>query len=260
MRSLHSASSDRQFTTQANVAADIARFAPMQLRPIPEAAILLLTALARHDGQTYTHSLRVGRLAWQLSFLLDGDGEQAQLVFFAGLLHDIGKIDLPRSILHKPAPLTTDEWSMLKLYPDRGARLLAVQLELAPLITSVASHQERPDGMGYPRGLLLPDIPYAALRIAVADAADAMASRRSYAAPMTLEEIGEELRAGAGACWEYQAAMLVAEELIANSQLRRSPWRREPQVNTPALNVSAGCHSGALEIEADELVRFQRSD
>jgi len=250
MHDTHSVLSDERFATQATVAADIARFAPIHIWPIPEAAILLLTALARHDGRTYTHSLRVSRLAWQLSFLLDGDQQQAQLVFFAGLLHDIGKIDLPRSILEKPAPLGVAEWAMVMLYPARGAWLLHGQSELAPLSPLVVSHQERPDGLGYPRGLRQPDIPCAALRIAVADAADAMGSQRPYAAPMTVEEIGEELRAGAGARWDYAAAMLAAQELTQNSQLLRSPWVLAPQISTAALNLSAGYHTSAPGIEA----------
>jgi HD-GYP domain-containing protein (c-di-GMP phosphodiesterase class II) len=250
MRDTHSALSDEQFATQAAVAADIARFAPIHIRPIPEAAILLLTALARHDGRTYTHSLRVSRLAWQLSFLLDGDQEQAQLAFFAGLLHDIGKIDLPRSILQKPAPLSVAEWAMVMLYPARGAQLLHSQSELAALSPIVVSHQERPDGLGYPRGLRQPNIPYAALRIAVADAADAMGSHKPYAARMTVEEIGEELRAGAGACWDYAAALLAAQELSQNSHLLRSPWIMAPQISTPALNLSAGYHTSSPGVEA----------
>jgi HD-GYP domain-containing protein (c-di-GMP phosphodiesterase class II) len=250
MLDTHNALSDERFATQAAVAADIARFAPIHIRPIPEAAILLLTALARHDGWTYTHSLRVSRLAWQLSFLLDGDQAQAQLAFFAGLLHDIGKLDLPRSILHKPAPLSAAEWSLVMLRPARGSQLLRGQGELAALSPIVMAHQERPDGLGYPRGLRQPDIPQAALRVAVADAADAMGSHRRYAAPMTIEEIGEELRAGAGACWDAAAAMLAAQELSQDSQLLRSPWIVAPQISSPMLNLSAGYHTSAPSIEA----------
>ena len=250
MRNTHSTFADQHFATQATVAADIARFAPPQVRPISEAAILLLTALARHDGRTYMHSLRVSRLAWQLSLLLDGDQELVQSVFLAALLHDIGKLDLPRSILQKAAPLTAAEWSMVRLYPDRGARLLQGQDEFALLIAIVASHQERPDGMGYPRGLLQPAIPCAALKIAVADATDAMGSHRPYAARMTAEEIREELWAGAGACWDYGAATLAAQELAQPSHLTCFPRITTAHASIPAVNLSAGYHASAPGFEA----------
>ena len=234
----HSTLGDEQFATQASVASDIARLAPIQLGSIPKAAILLLTALARHDGNIYAHSLRVGRLAWSLSLMLDDDQEQARALFLAGLLHDIGKINLPRSLLQKPAPLTATEWAMVKLYPHKGAQLIQHQIELAALAPIIASHQERPDGMGYPNGLFLPSIPIGALRIAVADATDAMGTQRPYAAAMPVQEICEELWAGAGTCWDHTTALTVAQELSQRNQAVLSPWMAIPRMLTPATVLS----------------------
>jgi HD-GYP domain-containing protein (c-di-GMP phosphodiesterase class II) len=135
------------------------------------------------------------------------------------------------------------------LYPARGSRLLGRHGELAALSPIVMAHQERPDGLGYPRGLRQPDIPCMALRIAVADATDAMGSHRPYAAPMTVEEIGEELRAGAGACWDYAPAMLAAQELSQNGRFLASPWLMSPPLRAPALSLSEGHHTSAPSIE-----------
>jgi hypothetical protein len=77
---------------------------------------------------------------------------------------------------------------------------------------------------------------------------------------MAVAQIGEELRAGAGACWDYSAAMLAAQELVQNSQLRHSSWLMAPPVSTPALNLSTGHQSGAFGFEAAKLLRFQRDD
>jgi len=213
---------------RAVVTADIAR-----ITPIPEVAGVaavtsLLLALARHDGRTYMHSLRVGCRAWQLMIALGGTAEQARQSGLAGLLHDVGKINVPRSVVQKSGSLTTEEWAMIRFHPAESARLVRLYPEIAPLAPIIAAQYERPDGLGYPAGRHLADILDAALVLAVADAVEAMASRRPYAEPMSAEEIREELRAGAGTCWGYAAAMMAAQECTHPVEQRRAHWTVQP--------------------------------
>ena len=96
------------------------------------------------------------------------------------LLHDIGKIGISDDVLRKPAPLTPEEFEMIKQHPGVGARILRSVPFLAPHIPIVELHHERPDGHGYPHGLRGDEIPLLARIVHVADAFDAMTSARAY--------------------------------------------------------------------------------
>jgi HD-GYP domain-containing protein (c-di-GMP phosphodiesterase class II) len=108
------------------------------------------------------------------------------------LLHDIGKIGISDAVLRKPAPLTPAEFEQIKRHPALGARILRQVPFLAPHLSIVELHHERPDGQGYPFGLRGTDIPLAARIVHVADAFDAMTSARAYRpARRALEAIAE---------------------------------------------------------------------
>jgi HD-GYP domain-containing protein (c-di-GMP phosphodiesterase class II) len=101
-------------------------------------------------------------------------------LYWAALLHDVGKIGMPEAILNKPSPLEEDEFQIVREHPERGWRMLHSVPELALAATGIRHHHERWDGTGYPRQLAGEEIPILARILCVADAFDAIISNRSY--------------------------------------------------------------------------------
>jgi HD-GYP domain-containing protein (c-di-GMP phosphodiesterase class II) len=127
-----------------------------------------------------------------------------QRIWFAGLVHDIGKINIPESILTKPGQLSIEEYAIIQTHPNVGYRMLEKIEELAALKNGVLYHHERWDGKGYPAGKKGLDIPLDARVLTIADAFDAMTSSRSYRDALTIEEAFERLISGAGTQFDPQ--------------------------------------------------------
>ena len=115
-----------------------------------------------------------------------------------GLFHDIGKIGVPDNILLKPGRLTTDEYSEIKNHPSIGAHILATATIFADIVPIVKHHHERYDGKGYPSQLKGEEIPFLARISAVADAYDAMTSKRPYRDPLSYSIVREEIEKNLG--------------------------------------------------------------
>ncbi len=145
------------------------------------------------DFYTRHHSDRVAFYSVELAEALGYDGEYCERLRVAGLLHDIGKLGIPDSILLKPLPLTDEEFAVIKTHPAMGAQLLSGITWLKDIIPWVRGHHERYDGKGYPDGLAGEDIPQQARIIAVADAFDAMTSDRRYRSSLSLDKALAEL-------------------------------------------------------------------
>ena len=109
------------------------------------------------------------------------------------MLHDIGKIGIPDSILLKPGPLSSDEWRVMRTHPEIGRRLVEPIPFLAGAVPIIYHHHERWDGNGYPEGLRGEEIPLGARIFAVADALDAMTFDRPYSRAVTMEAAREEI-------------------------------------------------------------------
>jgi putative two-component system response regulator len=124
--------------------------------------------------------------------------EQVSLVEYTALLHDIGKIGVPREIINKPARLTDEEYEIIKTHPVIGAKTLEGITEIPDIAIGARYHHERFDGRGYPDGLSGMDIPEIARIIGVADAYDAMTSNRSYRGLMAQEVVRGEIEKGKG--------------------------------------------------------------
>jgi diguanylate cyclase (GGDEF)-like protein/putative nucleotidyltransferase with HDIG domain len=152
----------------------------------------LAEALDQRDSSTARHSQTVGRLCEMMSSELGLDEDRIQRLRLAGILHDIGKIGVPDSVLGKPGPLTDDEWTQMKRHPELGARILSSR-ELDDVRDWILAHHERPDGTGYPKGLSAEEIPLEASIVAVADAYEAMTSDRVYRLSIGTEAAREEL-------------------------------------------------------------------
>lgn len=151
------------------------------------------------DEQTYGHCDRVGRNAVAIGRQMGLDRQVLGRLYWAGLLHDLGKIGVPESILRKPGPLTPEEFHEVKKHCHLGHTiLLNVSQDFAPIAAGVLNHHERWDGGGYPNGLAGDAIPLFGRVVAVADVFEALTSHRPYRDPMTEEEAAQVIRDGRG--------------------------------------------------------------
>jgi putative nucleotidyltransferase with HDIG domain len=154
----------------------------------------LMSALDARDRETEGHSTRVSRLACLLAEEIGLTGSQLKALERGSLLHDIGKIGISDTILHKPGKLTDKEWETMRVHPDIGARIVEGIPFLQDTLSVIRYHHERWDGSGYPIGLKGKDIPIQARIFAVVDVFDALTSKRSYRKKSSPEEALEYLR------------------------------------------------------------------
>ena len=158
----------------------------------------LAAAVEAKDTVTSRHLRAVSRLATQLARQIEPSYCEGDDFLFGCLLHDVGKIGGPEKILMKPAPLTQDEWEVMRRHPQTGARVVR-PLGLAPVVTDVVLyHHERWDGRGYPDGLAEDEIPLAARIFSVCDALEAMTAARPYRGPLPVSVAFERVKLEAG--------------------------------------------------------------
>ena len=158
----------------------------------------LAEAIDAKDTYTNGHSGRVASYAREISRRMGYSPDRQNEIYMMGLLHDVGKIGVPDAVINKPAKLTDAEYAQIKTHPVMGERILKKIPEMPTLAIGARWHHERYDGKGYPDGLSGADIPEEARIIAVADAYDAMTSRRSYRDILPQAVVRDELRKGKG--------------------------------------------------------------
>jgi len=158
----------------------------------------LVAAIDAKDEYTRGHSERVFHLSVRIGQSMGLPPEQIQMLNWAALLHDVGKIAIQREILNKPARLTDEEYRIIQSHPERGCKVLQPILQLRPVLPAIRHHHERYDGRGYPDGLLGEAIPLLSRIIAVADTYDAITSTRAYRQARTAEYAREQIEQGAG--------------------------------------------------------------
>jgi diguanylate cyclase (GGDEF)-like protein len=161
------------------------------------ALVDLAEALDVRDSGSATHCQRVGRFAELTARELGLPPEGVERVRLAGILHDVGRVGLPDSVMAKAGPLTDGEWAWVRAHPAIGARMLETT-EYEDIRSWILFHHERPDGHGYPEGRRAEEVPVEASIIAVADAYEAMTSDRAYRPALAPEQASEELRREAG--------------------------------------------------------------
>jgi len=180
------------------------------LREVEESYRFTLEALAAaldaREHETQAHSQRVREYASALAERLGLQGEELIHVGRGALLHDVGKIGVPDSILLKPAKLTPQEWIQMKRHPQVGHEILRVIKFLEPAAEIVLTHQERWDGAGYPSGLRGTEIPLGARIFGVVDTLDAMTSDRPYRKALSFEAAWEEVRRCSGSQFDPRVA------------------------------------------------------
>ena len=167
-----------------------------------ETVVALANAIDLRDTYTSDHSQQIASLARATARQLQLAAEEIEAIYWGGLLHDIGKIGIPDSILQKPAALDDEEWAKIREHPQRGAELVArihKLQEIAPIIE--ASH-ERFDGSGYPFGKKGEEIPIGARIVGVVDSFSAMIDERPYKPPKDETEALKEIEDNAGRLYD----------------------------------------------------------
>ena len=159
----------------------------------------LASTVDARDHYTYGHSKSVSKYATELAQAYGYSRDEIRRIRSSALLHDIGKLNLPDSILTKSDALTDSDWEQIKKHPESALSILKYVVGLRDCVDAILYHHERWDGKGYPRGLKEKDIPLDARIMAIADAYDAMTSERAYKkGKMTVEQATRELKRCAG--------------------------------------------------------------
>jgi len=156
----------------------------------------LISIVEAKHKYTRGHSERVNKISCFLGRQLGLRKHAREVLHWASLFHDIGKISVPDAILNKPGRLTEDEFDAVKQHPVVGYNVLSHIEQLREALPGIRHHHERMDGSGYPDGLRADEIPLAAKIIAVADVYDALTSSRSYRPAMSISEALDIMREG----------------------------------------------------------------
>jgi diguanylate cyclase (GGDEF)-like protein len=173
--------------------------AELETRPRALSIIYALAATVdAKDHYTYGHSRKVSDYSVAMAEALDLPQDRIATIRAASLLHDIGKVGIPDSILSKEGPLTDEEWEPVKIHPKLGVEILRHIIDLVNCLPAILHHHEHYDGRGYPSGLKGDSIPLEGRILAIADAYDAMTSPRPYREQLPSQNALEELRRCAG--------------------------------------------------------------
>jgi len=162
----------------------------------------LASAVEMKDPYTAGHQRRVAGLACTIAREMSLSGEKIAGICMAGMVHDVGKINVPAEVLSKPSQLTGTEFDLIKMHPQDGYNVLK-EIEFPwPVAQIVLQHHERMDGSGYPQGLKGDDILLEARILAVADVVEAMSSHRPYRPALGIDKAMEEIRKNKGKLYD----------------------------------------------------------
>ena len=180
-------------------------------RLFEETVMTLAKTIDAKDAYTRGHSQRVAAYSRQIAEKLGWLEEEQRKIYFMGLLHDIGKIGVSEAIINKTTRLTDVEYGQIKQHTVIGSEILELIAEFPELAVGARSHHERYDGKGYPDGFAGSQIPVYARVIAVADAYDAMTSRRSYRDVLPQDVVRSEIVKGRGTQFDPQFADIMLQ-------------------------------------------------
>lgn len=154
---------------------------------------IIMNSLYEKNSREMEHSKRVSYWCEKIAQRMNLDSHIVSKLRIAGLMHDIGKIGIPDSILDKPDRLTEEEFNLIRKHSEVGYRILSAANEFSEIADYILAHHERWDGMGYPKGLKGSEIPIYARIISVADSFDAMTSDRAYRKAMSFQQAKQEI-------------------------------------------------------------------
>jgi two-component system cell cycle response regulator len=180
-----------------------------------QARDILLQVLHEREPELGDHLKGVAKLAVGVASRLDLGAEDLDEVVRAAELHDVGKMAIPDEILHKPGPLTEEEWAFVRQHTIIGERILSAAPALLPVAKVVRSSHERFDGSGYPDGLAGEAIPLGSRIVAVCDAFHSMTSSRPYRPAIPAPDALAELQACAGTQFDPRVVAAFGEEIAA---------------------------------------------
>ena len=189
-----------------------------------QTVVALANAIDMRDTYTSSHSQRIAEWAVEIARLLGCTAQDAQAIYWGGLLHDIGKIGIPDSILMKPGKLDESEWKIIRGHTIHGAQLVAPIKKLSDVAPIIECSHERYDGSGYPYGLAGEDIPLGARIIGVVDSYSAMLDERPYKKPISHGEAIAELKRNAGILFDPQVVNAFLYVLNMNMTEKRSSY------------------------------------
>lgn len=174
----------------------------------------LVGILEAKDPYTRGHSERVADYAVRTSRAMGLGPREVEIVEYAALLHDLGKLALPGGLLNKESRLSPEEWLAIRRHPDAGADMIERIPPLRHLASLIRSHHERVDGTGYPLGLREGQLSDLSKILAVADAFDAMTTTRAYRPAMSVLEAVNELRGSAGTQFDPAVVGFLVDSLM----------------------------------------------
>ncbi|MCS7066808.1 MAG: response regulator [Fimbriimonadales bacterium] len=209
---------ERNLTRHSLLTSQVRQYEDAMQRSYRATLDALLAALDTRDTETEGHSERVAAYTMAMARRLDLSPDELVNIERGALLHDIGKIGVPDSILYKPGPLTPEEWEIMKQHPVIGYRMCMKVDALRPAAPIVLHHHERWDGQGYPYGLAGEAIPLGARIFAIADTLDAITSDRPYRKAKSFAEAREEIVRCAGTQFDPEMVKLFLE--IPEEELR----------------------------------------
>ena len=180
----------------------------------------LAAAIDAKDTYTNGHSGRVAEYSREIARRYGYSDSRQEQIYMMGLLHDVGKIGIPDAVINKPGRLTDEEFATIKTHPVIGSRILSKATEMPELTVGARWHHERFDGAGYPDGLAGSAIQEAARIIAVADAYDAMTSRRSYRDALPQEVVRKEIEKGVGTQFDPVFAGIMLQMIDEDREYR----------------------------------------
>lgn len=198
-----------------------------------QTASTLMSALDAKEKYTQGHSGRVANYARKIAELLGKDEKECQEIYYAGLLHDIGKLGIPDEIINKQGKLTDEEYEIMKQHPALGQQILSGITDMPFLAIGANYHHERYDGTGYPEGLKGKDIPELGRILAVADAYDAMSSNRSYRDAIPQQKIREEFIKNSGTQFDPDFAKLMQHLIDLDAE-----YTMKEKTDTPGLDTN----------------------
>ena len=158
-----------------------------------------LNQIKVYDFSTYLHCRRVACISMSIGRELMLDPSVIESLYYSALLHDLGKVDIPKSLLNRVEKLTLKDWKIIHQHPVAGAGIIQAEKTIGEeIIAGIRTHHERWNGKGYPYGLAGENIPLAGRIIAIADAMDAMTSARTYRMPLSFDEAVGEIQSLSG--------------------------------------------------------------
>ena len=216
-------------------------------RLFEQTATSLVTAIDAKDVYSHGHSIRVAEYSERIARMMGKSDEECRKVYYAGLLHDVGKLGISDAIITKNGKLTPEEYAEIKKHPVMGNQILSSISDYPYISIAAHYHHERFDGKGYPDGLKGYDIPEIARIISVADAYDAMSSNRSYRRAIPQQIIREEIVAGAGTQFDPDIAMIMRHMIDLDGD-----YRMKERETVRELGGNNGMHCDAYRSEISD--------